>query len=334
MLQSSLGWSVRRLEVEAPSGLLPVTALVGGSPPGLPARVYVPKGPACGVDDPGAWAAALAALERLAVQVAAALVVLEPNAVAEETAAIAGHLGGRWEPDEPVQPRDTAVVDLRGGLDAVLARMRPKGRYNARLAERRGVVVTELSDPEQASRVLARLCRATAARQGIHLPGQDHLYRALTSLPAATVLVAEVEGEEASGALVAGFATEAVYLYGGSTERHRELQPSALLHLAAMRWAIGQGCESYDLWGIPPTADPGHPWHGLRRFKLSLGGTERTSAGAWRLVRRPLATRALGVTDSARRGVRRVRLAIQTGSWRRNDAVQSAPVAGRRRGDE
>ncbi len=305
-VQASAGWRVHRLEVAVGDRVLPVQVLRRGAPlPGLAPRLYVPKGPACAPDDAPAWRAALEALEALAAAEGAAGVTVEPNAWAEEWAA-AAPFGPGWQGGAALQPRHTAVVDLRGGLDAALARMRPKGRYNVRYAARHGVAVTE---PEAApgADALARLVAATAERQGVHLPGAAHLGRVLARVPGARVLLASVDGQPVSGMLLAAFAGEAIYLYGGSVPRHRERQPSALLHFEAMRLAAGLGCSRYDLWGIPPTDDPSHPWHGLRQFKLALGGVEMSSAGAFTQVRRPAAWRVASTLEGARRGAGRLR---------------------------
>lgn len=300
-VQGRAGWAAHRLEVTSAGRTLPLLALVGDPAlPGLPPRVYVPKGPAADPGDP-AWGAAAGALEELAAVCGAVSITVEPPLWEDGSAAVRAALGPGWEPADTLQPRHTALVDLRDGDAAVLARMRPKGRYNARLAERRGVEVDTPRDPGEATRRLAPLLEATARGQGIVQPGPGHLRLCLDVLPGSRVHLARVEGEDVSGCLVAAFAGTAVYLYGGSVSRHRERQPSALLHLEAMRAAIAAGCHTYDLWGIPPDDDPGHPWHGLRQFKLSLGGVERTSAGAFRRVRRPVAARAATAATAARR---------------------------------
>jgi lipid II:glycine glycyltransferase (peptidoglycan interpeptide bridge formation enzyme) len=234
--------------------------------------------------------------------------------VGEDAPVVAGRLGPGWERIDPVQPAHTAVVDLGGGEGAVLARMRPKGRYNVRLAERRGVVVEEIADIPLAAARLARLCAATERRQGIVLPSASHLRLVLSALPGSTVVLASVEDEVVSGALVAPFAGEAVYLYGGSSSRHRERQPSALVQFAAMRAAAAAGCTRYDLWGIPPPAAEDHPWQGLRQFKLNLGGVEREAAGAWRRRRRPVAAGTLDAAERLRLMVRGVRRRLPRGS--------------------
>jgi lipid II:glycine glycyltransferase (peptidoglycan interpeptide bridge formation enzyme) len=249
----------------------------------------------------------LEALADLAGQTGAVTVTVEPPGWEEQTAALGSRLAPLgWSGVATVQPAHTTIVDLAGGFDAVLARMRPKGRYNVRLAGRRGVEAERVDDPERAAGVLGDLCAATAARQDIHQPDAAFLRLVLAAVPTAAIHIASVAGEPIAGALVARFAREAIYLYGGSTERYRDRQPSALLHASIMEAAIAAGCDTYDLWGIPPSHEPAHPWYGLRQFKLSLGGTERGAAGAWRWVRRPAAARARDILDDMRRHARRL----------------------------
>jgi lipid II:glycine glycyltransferase (peptidoglycan interpeptide bridge formation enzyme) len=261
----------------------------------------------------------------LAERTRAVGVAVEPNAWYDERAALAAALGAEWRPAAPVQPEHTAVVDLGGGEAAVLARMKPKGRYNIRLAEKRGVSIRTPSDNGEAAEEMARLSRATATRQGISLPGIAYFRRALDSVPTARVHLAIVEGEAVSAVLVAHFAGEMIYLYGGSETAHRDKQPSSLLHFHVIREAIHAGCDRYDLWGIPPGADPAHPWHGLRQFKLQLGGVERSTAGAFERVHRPLAAQAVSAANLARRALRRTRR--HSDLDRANVAVESAASA-------
>jgi lipid II:glycine glycyltransferase (peptidoglycan interpeptide bridge formation enzyme) len=250
--------------------------------------------------------AVAAALADLASSLGAATVEIEPNAWEAEADAVLAALGRPWRRGQGREPAHTAVVDLGGGWEAVLSRMRPHGRRNVRIAERRGVEVSDQVGAEAVA-TLAGMAAETASRQGIALPGAGHYHRVLAAVPSARVHVAHVEGEAVAAVLVAAFAAEAIYLYGGSTLQHRERQPSAALHARVMREAIASGCHRYDLWGIPPDADPAHPWHGLRQFKLALGGVEMATAGAAVWARRPLLARTLDVAAAARAGVRLTR---------------------------
>lgn len=303
MVQAQVGWRPRRLEVSVPGrAVLPLLALVGTPGAGLPRRLYVPKGPACAPDDAVAWAATVAAVERLGEVEGAAEIEVEPNAWDEELPLLREHLGTDWSVATATrQPAVTALVSLDGGMDEVLARMRPKGRYNVRLAARRGVVCSEIVDPDEAVAAIGPLLTSTARRQDAHLPDALHVRRVLDAMPTARVLVARVDGEVVAAIVLATFGTRAIYLYGASADRHRERQPSAAIQAFGMERAIDAGCLTYDLWGIPPDADPSHPWRGLRQFKLNLGGVERRTAGALVSVRRPAAARLLHAADAARR---------------------------------
>jgi lipid II:glycine glycyltransferase (peptidoglycan interpeptide bridge formation enzyme) len=62
---------------------------------------------------------------------------------------------GHYEPGQPfrkavsdVQPPDTVIIDLSSGEDAILAGMKPKWRYNVRLASKKGVAVSFLNAKE------------------------------------------------------------------------------------------------------------------------------------------------------------------------------------------
>ena len=87
------------------------------------------------------------------------------------------------------------------------------------------------------------------------------------------------------------------YMYGASSDEHRNLMPTYLLQWEAMLWAREQGCRSYDLWGVPDedeetleaefTQRSDGLW-GVYRFKRGFGGRLVRTAGAWDLVYAPL----------------------------------------------
>src|SRR5213080_1243050 len=83
------------------------------------------------------------------------------------------------------------------------------------------------------------------------------------------------------------FGKTAYYLFGGSTERKRELMPNYLLHWQAMLDFRALGCDTYDWWGIPEEPAPDHPWFGLYRFKTGFGGETVRYIGLYQHVLRP-----------------------------------------------
>jgi lipid II:glycine glycyltransferase (peptidoglycan interpeptide bridge formation enzyme) len=189
-----------------------------------------------------------------------------------------------------VQPPDTVLVDLRPSEEAMLAAMKSKWRYNVRLAEKKGVVV-EAAGIEGIP-AFYELYRETARRDRIALHPEGY-YSRLFSLaaerggsgrggaPDLRLWIARSEGRALAAIITLFSGEEAVYLYGASSDEKRNLMPAYALQWAAMRAAKAAGCSRYDLFGIPPSADPDHPMAGLYRFKTGFGGVIAHRAGSW-----------------------------------------------------
>jgi peptidoglycan pentaglycine glycine transferase (the first glycine) len=178
--------------------------------------------------------------------------------------------------DPYLEPRDTRVIDLRPSEDAILAQMKPKGRYNIRLAQRHGVSIIE-DISEQGLADFISLHEETAERQGMEAKPADY-FQALVSLllpnRRVSIFFAEYRGIRLATALVIYFGRTATYFFGGSRDLHREVMAPYLLHFEIMRKAKSLGHESYDLWGIAPPNQPDHPWTNITNFKAKFGGSE------------------------------------------------------------
>jgi lipid II:glycine glycyltransferase (peptidoglycan interpeptide bridge formation enzyme) len=176
-----------------------------------------------------------------------------------------------------LEPRNTVYVDLSVDEDALLARMKPKGRYNIRLAQRHGVSVVE----DISSRGLAdwlRLYQATVDRHDLK-PKPTEYFDALVAKfnanECGSIHFAEYRGERIAAAMVVYFGKRATYFFGGSLDAHRNVMAPYLLHFEVMRQAKARGCDWYDLYAVAP-ADAGadHKWAGFSELKRKLGGVE------------------------------------------------------------
>lgn len=288
-VQAHEGWSPER--VVLPNGARAQVMLRGGGPLRW---AYVPRGPVpatpVAIDHLTSWARERG-LARLRV---------EPEAPPKFAEALAER---GFRPAAAVQPRHTQIVRL-GPDDEMLARFKPKHRYNIRLAERRGVTVEEGDDAAE----MRRQSLGTAQRQGIALLGETQFRRRLDLLDRCSVYIARHEGEAVAAIMVARFGSRAYYLYGGATGHKRQLMPTYAVQWAAMRDAARRGCQDYDLWGVPPTSDdPDHPWHGLWQVKSGFNGDQVEYCGAWDLVLAPWASRVGSFAAQARRVARRLR---------------------------
>lgn len=183
------------------------------------------------------------------------------------------------------QPQHTLMVDLTQTEEQILAQMKQKGRYNIRLAEKKGVQITQV-DPKNAIRFkkdlqdFYEILTQTTARDGFH--GHDLQYYEnmldslkpddLTSHPHAKLYLAKHNGQPLAAAIVTYFNDTATYYYGASSNQHRELMAPYLLHWQIMKDARAQNCKFYDFFGIAPENAKKHPWQSVTEFKKKFGG--------------------------------------------------------------
>lgn len=190
------------------------------------------------------------------------------------------------KPPADVQPPDTVILDLSDD-ETLLAKMHKKTRYNIRLAEKKGVAVEKAG--VGALTEWYALYRETAARDKISIHSEQYYRDLFGHAPDLSLWLARYEGRLLAGNIVLIHGKQSVYLYGASSNEHRNLMAPYALQWAALRDARDKGAAAYDLFGIPPTDDPAHPMHGLYRFKTGFGGARVHRHGTWDFVLRPLA---------------------------------------------
>ncbi len=283
----------------------------------LPVSIaYVPRGP---VYFPGSQGAAVECVfwKRVhseARKRGAIFLKVEPNIALNDEAnkAVVDRkmLALGFQPSARLQPARTIVLDIDKSEDDLLKAMRPKTRYNLRLAGRRGVQVRR-ADSLSDLRTFYSLLEVTGQRDefGIHtFPYYEKLWRifGLEGNNSVAVLLADHPDDSEriagpiAGLLALRFGREAIYMYGASADRGREHMPNYLLQWEAIRWARENGCSVYDFWGIPdaPSDEDGegevspiNARSGLRGvywFKKSFGGREVEYPGAYDYVYNPL----------------------------------------------
>jgi lipid II:glycine glycyltransferase (peptidoglycan interpeptide bridge formation enzyme) len=166
--------------------------------------------------------------------------------------------------------------------DSLLAAMKPKGRYNIRLAAKRGVTASEDSSPGAVRRFHSLLAEA-GQRDGFFvepLPFFDALAEILCPVGVARFLFAEHEGEALGAMLLLTFGPRATFLYGGVSNRRRNLMAGYALQWAAIEASRSAGCTTYDFYGYEPTGAPDHLYAGFSRFKRQFGGQVARFVGA------------------------------------------------------
>jgi lipid II:glycine glycyltransferase (peptidoglycan interpeptide bridge formation enzyme) len=257
--------------------------------------IYVPKGPVLDYDDTQLLAKVLATLEQQTDRKRTLFSKIDPDvwrgygtdlsAPLPRAKAVLETLAKRgWRQSaEQIQFKNTHILDLRADEDTLMANMKAKTRYNVRLSTRRGVY-TRLGSEESDLRTFYQLYYETSQRNGFLIrPPAYYLDIWTQTLRAGRshLLLAEVDGDPIAGLMMFRFRQTAWYMYGASSNQHRNLMPNFLLQWEAMRLAKRHGCTKYDMWGAPDRFDESDPLWGVFRFKTGFGGETMQGLGAF-----------------------------------------------------
>ena len=200
------------------------------------------------------------------------------------------------------QPNTTLAIDLTKPEQEILKQMKPKGRYNIHLAEKKGIEIVEVKPPNlknsvQSAQTFYRQIKAyfnilqeTQTRDKFYGHSLNHYKSMLEKLSEkninkgfARMYLAKYTPEKSktkyiAGAIITYHKDTAIYYYGASSNRYRNVMAPYLVQWHAIKEAKKQGCKEYDFLGIaPPTDDhpqghPSHPWRGVSQFKHKFGG--------------------------------------------------------------
>lgn len=314
--KARFAWNARAFTVDwGEGGKLPLLVIRRRLAPGA-SFAYVPWGPELPDGFPESDAERSATLEALALALKeqlppdTAFVRFDPpwanQGVETPPPAI---IGSFRSAGADIQPPDTVVLDLKQSEEELLALMKSKWRYNVRLAEKKGVNVRRLD--AGGLDAFYGLYEETSRRDRIAIHGKQY-YASLFAHAAEyrfgsqelRLYVAEYADRPIASIITLFRDEEATYLYGASSDLDRNLMPAYALQWRAIRDAKEAGCHRYDLFGIPPQANPDHPMAGLYRFKTGFGGVVLHRAGSWDYAYKPLTTAAFRLAESLRKTLR------------------------------
>ena len=253
---------------------------------------YIPKGPVG-----KRWEQLFPELDNLCRQHSAIMLVIEPDCWEPSSEAdVFSRLDGFFTEEHTIQPRRTILVDLVPDEELILSNMRQKTRYNIRLAEKKGILVSESHNIE----AFYTMMQTTGERDGfaVHdLSYYQEVYTTFSPLGQCVLLEASFEDQPLAALMAFACGERAWYFYGASTDQERQRMPTYLLQWEAMRWAKAKGCTTYDLWGVPDFDEAHLEAHftehndglwGVYRFKRGFGGRLARATPALVKVYRPL----------------------------------------------
>lgn len=200
-------------------------------------------------------------------------------------------------------PEWTQKLDLTHSETSLLEKMKSKTRYNVRLAEKKGVVIKEMTNDEGFN-IFIKLYFETTARQKYHGHTRTYHETIFKTLEKSMshIFIAFYEDVPLSAYHLFTFNDTLYYPYGGSSLEHKNLMASNLLMWEVIKFGKNNGCKTFDMWGsLSPDYDPSTTWGGFTRFKEGFGTEFFEFCGSFDIVQNGFAYSAFNAAQSFRK---------------------------------
>ncbi|MBQ3111960.1 MAG: peptidoglycan bridge formation glycyltransferase FemA/FemB family protein [Firmicutes bacterium] len=295
-LKGSGAWQPLRLVVEDEQGIRAAVSLLKRPlPAGMGSMFYATRGPVLDIADQEAWDVLWQGVKAVAKQHNCIFCKFDPDVpdtdeLWQQRIANSGARSCDKGPGfEGIQPRYVFRLDIRPDEEQLLANFHQKTRYNLRLAERKGVTVEENCGKDQLP-AFYKLLKETADRDRFLIRPYSYyeaFYDILMPAKMGELFMVYYEGQPIAGALTFLLGDKAWYIYGASSNAHRNVMPNYLMQWRMIQWAKRNGCTMYDFRGVPGDVGEDHPLYGLVKFKRGFGGDYIRFIGEFDMVYRP-----------------------------------------------
>jgi len=210
---------------------------------------------------------------------------------------------------DTIQARYIFRLDVGGKTEEeVMAGFHSKTRYNTRLAERRGVEIKILG--KEACKDFHDLMLITGQRDNFATRDTSYFERIMDAFgDDARIYFAYYEGELLAGALDVHVGDKIWYVYGASSNSHRNLMPTYLVQWSMIKWAIEEGCKYYDFRGGYP--DENNPLHGIYKFKQGFCPEYTEFMGEADMIMNKAGYLFVEKATAARKSLRKIRAKIR-----------------------
>ena len=241
--------------------------------------MYSSKSPVCDIHDVSVLKQLTDGAKELGKKYNAIVLKIEPDIKSDDQGFrdLITQLGYKIKDDaknfrEEIQPRYVFRLDIKDKTeDEVFADFHSKTRYNIRLATRKGVTIKE--GTREDLKDFHKIMVETGARDGFIIRPLEYFEKMYDKLAPnhMKLLMAYYEGQPISGVIPIMYGNKTWYLYGASSNQHRNLMPNYLLQWEMIKMAIANKSDIYDLRGVSGVVDESHPQYGLYRFKKGFG---------------------------------------------------------------
>ena len=275
--------------------------------------MYAPRGPICDVHNKEVLEQLTEGAKELAKKYKAIVLRIEPDIKSDDIEFKNNmiELGYKIKDDaknfrEEIQPRYVFRLDVKGKTeDEVFKNFHQKTRYNVRLATKKGVTVKE--GTREDLRDFHKIMITTGKRDGFIIRPLEYFEKMYDELGQEhmKILMAYYEGKPISGVIPIIYGNKTWYLYGASSNEHRNLMPNYLLQWEMIKLALQNKSDIYDLRGVPGIADDSN---GLYRFKKGFGAEYTEFVGEVYIPFKPIMYNMYKFSEKAFRELRALKL--------------------------
>jgi peptidoglycan pentaglycine glycine transferase (the first glycine) len=280
-LKAKTGWEPIRIIIEEDDHVIGAVQILKRKLPLMGKSIfYAPRGPVLNYDNDEHIRELMKKLKSIARQHNAVFLKIDPdisvaNPQYEEMLERFGfkkHSKGKNF--EGVQPRFVFRLNIDMAEEDLLASFEAKTRYNIRLAQRKGVEI--ISDcTKDHLRVFYDILKVTAERDKYMIRAYSYyedIWEHFIEKGTAKLFMAKYQDQYIAGAISFVFGDKTWYIYGASSNEHRNVMPNYAVQWEMIRWAQENNCKIYDFRGISGDFSPENPLYGLYRFKKGFNG--------------------------------------------------------------
>ena len=277
--------------------------------------MYAARGPACDMHNEAILEQLTEGAKKLAKKYNAIALRIEPDVLStdQEFRKIVAKLGYKIKDDakdfkDEIQPRYVFRLDIKNKTEEeVFLNFKPKWRYNIRLATKKGIDVKEGTKKDLKD--FHKIMLETGRRDGFIVRSLEYFEKMYDCLAPKymKLLMAYYEGKPIAGVIPIFYGNKTWYLYGASSNEHRNLMPNYLLQWEMIKMAIAKNHDVYDFRGVSGIVDEDHPQYGLYRFKQGFGATFTELLGEIYIPFKPLKYKMYKFSEKGFRIIRQLK---------------------------
>jgi peptidoglycan pentaglycine glycine transferase (the first glycine) len=172
-------------------------------------------------------------------------------------------------------PPYTVLVNLEKSEEEILASMKPKGRYNIRLAEKKWVVVEQVDKHIGNIKKFFELIQETTERNNFSGNTLEYYQIFLESLENSQLFFAYFEKKVIAVGIFITSEDTMIYYYGASRNEYRNVMAPYLLQWKVIEHAKKRKLKFYDFLGVAGPNETNSSLAGVTDFKMKLSEDRR-----------------------------------------------------------